>query len=266
MTIRPWEQLSTTDFDGGRLASAVAVLPVAAIEQHGPHLPLGTDAILTDGVFASAAARIPNHLDVLVLPTQRVGLSPEHVSFPGTLTLSAETAIAAWTEIGRSVARAGIKRLMILNGHGGQSGLVDVVATRLRAEAGLCVLRCTYFALAGPEDALPEREWRFGLHGGTLETALMLHLAPDLVRMAHAADFSNSGEAMALGNRYLEAEGATGLGWMAEDLNPSGVTGDASAATPELGARLLDHIGARLAGLIAEFATHPLPSDLAAHD
>lgn len=258
MTIRVWEHLTTTDFDGDQLAGAVAVLPVAAVEQHGPHLPLGTDAILTDAVFDAAASRIGTAVQVIRLPTQRIGLSPEHVSFPGTLSLSAETVIASWTEIGRSIARAGVRRLVILNGHGGQAGLVDVVATRLRAEAGLSVLRCTYFALAGPETALPEREWRFGLHGGTLETSLMLHVAPDLVRMDQARDFSNSGEAMALTNARLEAEGATGLGWMAEDLNGQGVTGDASAATAELGAELLDHIGAELATLITEFAHHPL--------
>lgn len=260
MTIRAWEHLTTTDFDGDRLAGAVAVLPVAAIEQHGPHLPLGTDAILTEAVFDAAASRIGTAVEILRLPTQRVGLSPEHVSFPGTLSLSAETVISCWTEIGHSIARAGVRRLVILNGHGGQAGLVDVVATCLRAEADLSVLRCTYFALAGPEAALPEREWRFGLHGGTLETSLMLHVAPDLVRMDQARDFSNAGEAMALTNARLEAEGATGLGWMAEDLNVHGATGDASAATAALGADLLDHIGSALATLITEFAHHPLPT------
>jgi creatinine amidohydrolase len=258
MTIRFWEHLTTTDFDGDRLAGAVAVLPVAAIEQHGPHLPLGTDAILTEAVLEAAAGRTSAAVEILRLPTQRIGLSPEHTSFPGTLSLSAETVIASWTDIGRSVARAGVRRLVILNGHGGQSGLVDVAATRLRSEVGLSVLRCTYFALAGPESALSEREWRFGLHGGTLETSLMLHVAPALVRMDQARDFSNAAEAMALSNTQLEAEGATGLGWMAEDLNGHGVTGDASAATAELGATLLDHIGGRLATLITEFARHPL--------
>ncbi|MCR9174696.1 MAG: creatininase family protein [Alphaproteobacteria bacterium] len=260
MTVRVWEHLTTTDFDGDRLAGAVAVLPVAAVEQHGPHLPLGTDAILTDAVFDAAASRIGSAVEVLRLPTQRIGLSPEHVSFPGTLSLSAEMVISCWTEIGHSIALAGVRRLLILNGHGGQAGPVDIVATRLRAGADLSVLRCTYFALAGPETALPEREWRFGLHGGTLETSLMLHVAPDLVRMDQARDFSNAGEAMALSNTKLEAEGATGLGWMAEDLNTQGVTGDASAATATLGAELLDHIGSELATLIIEFAHHPLPA------
>jgi creatinine amidohydrolase len=260
MSIRLWEHLTTTDLDDHRLSGAVAVLPVAAVEQHGPHLPLGTDAILTDAVLDAAARRVGGGVDILRLPTQRIGLSPEHMSFPGTLSLSAETVLASWTAIGRSVARAGIRRLLILNGHGGQSGLVDVVATRLRSEVGVSVLRCTYFALAGPESALTEREWRFGLHGGTLETSLMLHVAPELVRMDRARDFSNAGEAISLSNARLEAEGATGLGWMAEDLNSEGVTGDAASATADLGAVLLDHIGDALATLITEFAQHSLPT------
>lgn len=250
-----WEHLTTTDLAGGLSAGAVALLPVAAVEQHGPHLPLGTDAILTDAVVDAARAAGPTAATVLRLPTQRVGLSPEHVGFPGTLSLEAETVIAGWTEIGASAARAGIRKLVILNGHGGQTGLVDVVATRLRAGYGMTVVRATTFHLLGDAVDLGAREERYGLHGGKLETSMMLAAAPELVRRDALADFASDAERWEKGFSALEGEGATGLAWMAEDLNPAGVTGDASTASAELGHRIIDSMAARLAAVIEDLAT-----------
>ncbi len=252
MAWRNWEDLTTTDFADGAFRGAVAVLPLAAVEQHGPHLPLGTDAILTDGVLDAALDRLPEGVTALRLPTQRIGLSPEHVSFPGTLTLDAETVIAQWTAIGRSVARAGIRRLVLLNGHGGQTAPVDIVALRLRAELGLTVVRATYFALLVDHPEVDQRERRFGWHGGLVETALMLAIRPDLVRADRLDDFRSAAEGVAERHRVLGVEGDTGIGWMAEDLNPAGATGNAARATTEIGRRLLDGVAGRLAGLIAE--------------
>jgi len=257
MTVRAWEHLATTDLPAP--AGAVALLPVAAVEQHGPHLPLGTDAILTDGVVDAALAKLPAEVEILRLPTQRIGLSPEHAAFPGTLTLEPETVIALWSEIGASVARAGIAKLALVNGHGGQSGLVDLVATRLRTRHGMAVLRVTYFDLVGPEDLLPERERAFGWHGGTVETALMRAIAPDLVDMTKATAFDSAAERVAARNGELRVEGPVGLAWTAEDLNPAGPTGDAGAATAELGRDLLDHTAGRLATALTEFAGWPWP-------
>lgn len=257
MTWRHWEHLTTTDLADGACAGAVAVLPVAAVEQHGPHLPLGTDAILTDAVVDAALGRLPAAVEALRLPTQRVGVSPEHLGFPGTLSLDPETAIALWTAIGRSVAGAGIRRLVLLNGHGGQTALVDVVAMRLRAELGMTVARATYFAFLDGDPGLDERERRFGWHGGLLETALMLAVRPDLVRMERAEDFRSTAEDVAAAHRALRVEGETGIAWMAEDLNPAGATGNAAAATPEAGRRLLDRAAGRLATLIAELHGFP---------
>ncbi len=252
MTWRDWEHLTTTELADGACRDAVAVLPVAAVEQHGPHLPLGTDAILTDAVLEAALGRLQAPVEALRLPTQRVGLSPEHAGFPGTLTLDAETVIAQWTAIGRSVARTGIRRLILLNGHGGQSAPVDVVALRLRAEAGLTVVRVTYFDLIGDDPAIDLRERDFGWHGGLVETALMLAVRPELVRVERLGDFRSAAEDVAAAHRELRVEGPAGLGWMAEDLNRSGATGNAAAATRETGRRLLDGIAGRLATLIAE--------------
>ena len=252
MTCRHWEHLTTTDLADGAYRNAVAVLPVAAVEQHGPHLPLGTDAILTDGVLDAALQCLPDTVDVLRLPTQRIGLSPEHANFAGTLSFDAETLIAQWTAIGRAVARACIRRLVLLNGHGGQTAPVDIVAMRLRSEFGMTVVRSTYFALIGEHPAIDARESAFGWHGGLIETALMLAIRPDLVRVGEAADFRSVAEDIAAEHSALRVEGETGLGWMAEDLNLSGATGNAAAATVEIGRTLLNQAAGRLGTLLAE--------------
>ena len=249
-----WEHLTTADLARGVPEHAVALLPVAAVEQHGPHLPLGTDAILTDAVVAAARANGPAVATVLRLPTQRIGLSPEHLAFPGTLSLEAEAVIGAWTAIGASAARAGIRKLVILNGHGGQTGLVDVVATRLRVTHGMTVARATTFRLLGDAVDLGADEERYGLHGGMLETSMMLAAAPGLVRQAAAADFASNAQAWEKGFAALEGEGATGLGWMAQDLNPAGVTGNAAAASAELGPHIIDAMAGRLAAVLDDLA------------
>ncbi|GHD51475.1 creatininase [Thalassobaculum fulvum] len=247
-----WEHLTTTDLAAPGFRDAVAVLPVGAVEQHGPHLPLGTDAILVDGVLDAALDRLPDSCLALRLPTQRVGLSPEHAGFAGTLTLDPGTVMAQWTAIGAAVARAGIRRLMLVNGHGGQAAMVDVVAMRLRAEHGMTVARVTYFDLIGGDPAIDGRERRFGWHGGQVETALMLALRPELVRRDRLDDFVSAAESVADRYRELRVEGTAGLGWMAEDLNPSGATGNAAAATEAIGRHLLDRVAGRLAVLIGE--------------
>ncbi len=137
MPARPWGDLTTEECRAGALRAAVAVLPVAAVEQHGPHLPLATDVVIAEGYLARAVALVPDGLDVRVLPVQQVGLSPEHADFPGTLTLTPETALRAWGEIGDGVARAGCRRLVVVSSHGGNSALVDLVALGLRGRHGM---------------------------------------------------------------------------------------------------------------------------------
>lgn len=255
-----WEDLATTDFARFDCEGAVAVLAVAAIEQHGPHLPLGTDALICDAILDDALARLDTAAPVLRLPTQRVGYSPEHTGFPGTLSLRAETVLALWTEIGRSAAAAGIRKLLVFNSHGGQGALADVVAQALRSEASMIVARCSYYRLPLPDGWVAERELRFGLHGGQVETSLMLHIAPHLVRRDRIRNFASSAEPWEASHHGLQIEGETGMGWRAEDLNPEGVTGDASSASAELGARLLDHFAARVAALLEDLRRFPLVS------
>ncbi len=174
-----WEDMVTTDFAALDPARAVALLPVAAIEQHGPHLPLGTDAILCDAILDRTQNIVADPASLLRLPTQRVGLSPEHAGFPGTLVLRAESLLTAWTEIGLSVAAAGVRKLVLFNTHGGQGGLVDIVAQQLRCRAGMLVVRCSSYRFALPEGWVPPDELRFGLHGGLIETSMMLAAAPE---------------------------------------------------------------------------------------
>lgn len=258
MAMIDWESLTTTDgWDDG---STVALLPVAAIEQHGPHLPLGTDAIICDGVIDAAARYLNAGLRVLRLPTQRIGVSPEHASFPGTLSMEPEVALAAWHAIGESVARAGPRRLVIFNSHGGQPGVVDQLALRLRRSHGMLVARGNIFGLGLPVGAVDAVETRFGLHGGLVETSVMRVLRPDLVRMDLARNFNSRDQDIVETSEILTAEGAgIGIGWLAEDLNPAGVTGDAASATAELGKRILDHLGARLARLLEDVAALDWP-------
>ena len=248
---RHWQDLTWTDFRS-LPDDAVAVLPVAAVEQHGPHLPVSVDATINAGLLGRALALLPAEATVLALPMQSVGLSVEHVRFPGTLTLSAETLIAVLTEIGRSVARAGVKRLVILNSHGGQPQVVDIVCRRLRAD-GLFAASCMASRLGlPPEVSLSREEQEYGIHGGLVETSLMLHLRPDLVRMDHAIDFRSAWLDKESTVSMLTPEGGVGFGWETQDLHPLGALGDASAASAETGAAILEYQAARLAMLLEE--------------
>ena len=181
---RFWAQVSAHDFalaqTNGLAADTVAVLPVGAVEQHGPHLPLSVDASLVDGVVVAALPQLPADLPVLFLPLQNIGLSVEHSHYAGTLTLEPATLIALWTQLGACVARAGVKKLLLLNGHGGQVSVMDIVARELRIKHGLLVYSASWFGLV--DDAANQQfcahEHRFGIHGGEVETSMMLVMAP----------------------------------------------------------------------------------------
>lgn len=182
---RYWADLSTTDFQSLALDRAIAVLPVAATEQHGPHLPLSVDTDLVNGVVSACLPHLPADIPALFLPTQTVGLSPEHALFAGTLTLKAETVIRLWTDIGESVAASGIRKLVLLNAHGGQVSVMDIVARDLRARLGMLVYSVSWFNLplldADGRDVnalFSAEEHRFGVHAGDTETSMMLALRP----------------------------------------------------------------------------------------
>ena len=266
---RFWANWSTLDFAqaqaDGTLQQTIAVLPVAATEQHGPHLPLNVDTTLVDGVIAAALPHLAANVPALFLPTQAVGLSPEHAQFAGTLTLRAETVIRLWTEIGECVAASGVKKLVLLNSHGGQVGLLDVVARDLRARLGMLVYSVNWFGLpltgAAGEDVnalFSADEHRFGIHAGDIETSMMLALAPQQVTMAQARNFASTSRERAMNFPILGNGKSAKLGWQMQDYNSAGAVGNAAAATPEKGHAVLLAAGQALTALLSEIQRLPM--------
>ena len=266
---RYWADLTTQDFarllSTGQAAQTIAVLPVAAIEQHGPHLPLSVDTVLVDGVVAAALPHLPNDLKVLFLPTQAVGLSPEHARFPGTLTLKAETILRLWTDIGESVAAAGVRKLVLFNSHGGQVSVMDIVARDLRARLNMLVYSVSWFNLplldAKGQDVnalFRAEEHRFGIHGGDIETSMMLALSPAHVDMAQAQNFHSTSQDRAQKFAILGNGKSAKLGWQMQDYNPAGAVGNAAAATADKGRVVVDAAGRALAQLLLELDQLPL--------
>jgi creatinine amidohydrolase len=257
---RFWSDLSTRDFAALDLARAIAVLPVAATEQHGPHLPVSVDADLADGVVAAALPHLAEDLPVLFLPTQAVGYSPEHLRFPGTLTLSSHTLISLWTEIGESVARAGVRKLVLLNSHGGQVGLLDTVGRDLRARLDLLVYSVNWFNLPlgeEVEELFSAEEHRYGIHAGQIETAMMLALKPGRVAMAQARHFASASQVRAAAFPILGDGRSAKLSWQMQDYNPAGAVGHAAAATPQQGRAVLEAAGRALAAVLTEIDRLP---------
>ena len=257
MRTRRWAELTWPEFRT-LPANTVAILPVAAIEQHGPHLPLSTDAAINAGILDQALALLPESVPALALPMTSIGISVEHRDYPGTLTMSPETALALWGEIGASVARAGVRRLLILNSHGGQPQIVEVVCRRLRIEARMLAVGVMWGRIRPIAAPLPEAELRHGIHAGAVETALMQHLAPDLVLMQHAADFGLGLAPRSLAAPTLAALPYASVGWMAQDFHASGPVGDATLATPAIGEAVLQHAARAVADLVADIAAADL--------
>lgn len=258
---RFWADLATTDFAGLDAASTVAVLPLGATEQHGPHLPLAVDQCLVDGIVARTLPLLPPELRVLVLPTQQVGYSPEHAQFPGTLTLPIETVIATWVALGECVARAGVRKLLLFNAHGGQVSVMDIVARELRMRCNLIVYGCSWWNLPLGDEVnglFPPEEHRFGVHGGDMETSLMLALAADTVRMAQARDFPSSSRERAAQYPVLGNGRSAKLGWAMQDYNPQGAAGNAAAASADKGEQVLAAAANQLGLLLQEIARLPL--------
>ena len=220
----------------------IAILPTAAVEQHGPHLPVGTDAMIAHGMLSQLRDDCPDDLDIRILPIQAVGKSNEHLFAPGTLTLTAETALKAWMEIGLSVSRAGVKKIVIVNSHGGNLDLISILSRELRVQAGMLAVKCQWGGFGHPEGMFDAHERNYGIHGGDLETSLMLAFRPETVDMSRAEDFRSSAE-----DGGISPIGPVSYGWVATDLNKAGVTGNASAATAEKGRAVAKH---QVAGFI----------------
>ena len=250
---RDWQDFRAPEFGDIDPARTIAILPTAAIEQHGPHLPVGTDTIINQGLLEQLKREAPQDLDFRVLPVQAVGKSNEHLWAAGTVTMSAEVALKLWVEIGLSVARAGVRKMLILNSHGGNTDLISIVARELRVRAGLYVVRTGWGAYGTPEGLFSPQELSYGIHGGDVETSLVLHFRPETVDMSQAQDFRSSAE-----TSPISPIGGVAYGWIASDVNPHGVVGEAHLATAQKGKATADKMVADVTGLLETIRDVPL--------
>lgn len=230
----------------------IAVLPLGATEQHGPHLPPETDTIIAEGVARLAAARLGETLDVRFLPVEPVGYSPEHLDLGATQSLAYNEAVERWIGIGDDLAGKGVRKLVMLNAHGGNSPLMTVVATELRVRHAMLAVATSWTRFGYPDGLVSEEERAFGIHGGFVETSVMLALRPDLVDIAKAADFASTQQRFASEFTHLRAYGPHAFGWKMRDLSETGVVGNAAAASAEAGQALLDHAVTGFLELLAD--------------
>lgn len=258
--IKHWHHLTTTEVRQTAAQDPVVVLPVAALEQHGPHLPISTDLDIGMGLLTAAFDALPDDFPAWVLPPQAIGSSREHVRFPGTVSVEPAGLGTVIRAHGRALAACGVRRIVLSNSHGGNRSGLDAAALRLREEFGMLAVTTHYFLFARPSGvALPETEWRHGLHGGAIETAMMLHLRPDLVRTKHLRNAPSLAATLEDTLRQVSPEhDAASFAWLAGDLNRSGVTGNATLATAEIGAQLVAYYGARLAEVLLDAAAFPI--------
>jgi creatinine amidohydrolase len=243
---RDWTEMTWREIAGAGEATRrwIAVLPLAAVEQHGPHLPLGVDSFIAEAYLSRVFQLLPADLPATFLPLQRIGVSAEHVGYPGTLSVSAATAIAAWTEIGESLARSGLRKLVLVTSHGGNSAAMELVASDLRVRLNMLAVTVGWYRFGYPQGTFSSEEKKHGIHGGDIETSLMLAARPDTIAIDKAARAAPASLDMAREFKWLNASRPAGFAWMTQDLHPSGALGDATLATAAKGEATLVH-GAR---------------------
>lgn len=245
-----WNELNTYDFAHLSPEKTIAILPLASTEQHGPHLPVATDVAIANGMLDELKRQRTDDLDILVLPTQEIGKANEHVYGPGSLSFGPEILIPAWTAIGTKVAEAGIRKLVMVNSHGGNADIMSIVGRELRVRHQMAVI-CTHWGRFGhPDGLIGDHEKQYGIHGGEVETALMLHFRPELVRMENARNFVSKAESR---SKFMQPAPPHVLSWLAHDLNPHGVVGDATKGTAEKGEVICRHQVAGFVELLREF-------------
>jgi creatinine amidohydrolase len=238
---RRWSELTSTDMRAADMARVIAVLPFAAIEQHGPHLPLGTDMFIMEGYLARVLERLPADLPVLLLPVQAIGTSQEHSAFAGTLSLTDHAALQAWGTLAENIARNGCRKVVLLNAHGGNSALLDRLALDLRVRLRMLAVTASWSRFGYPDGLFSGEEVIHGIHAGEIETSLMLAFQPDLVRMAEAKNFASGSRDFERDFAWLRTSRPAGFGWMTQDLSSSGALGNAAAATAAKGEAAADY-------------------------
>jgi creatinine amidohydrolase len=252
LPLRDWLDMTSRDFADAAVTRWIAVLPLGAIEQHGPHLPLGTDTIIAEAYLARVRPLLPDSLPVTFLPVQAIGHSEEHAAYPGTLSLSPGTFARALRDLGRSLHRAGVRKLVLVNSHGGNWQTIELAARALRVELGMFVVTVAWHRFGYPDGLFGDDEVVHGIHGGEVETALVRAARPDRVRMEEAQNFASAAEIMEREFKWLHLARPAGFGWMTQDINASGAIGNAAAATPAQGDAALDHGARAFVELLAE--------------
>ncbi|WP_377296689.1 creatininase family protein [Rhizobium sp. SGZ-381] len=222
-------------------ADWIAVLPLGAHEQHGPHLPFDTDSLIAGGLVERLIKQKPADLPVTFLPVERIGYSLEHMDVEGSRTLTFAQAINRWLTIAESLSDIGIRKFVMLNAHGGNSPLMTVVATEARVKLNMLAVATSWTRFGQPDGWISSADKAIDIHGGDIETSVMLALYPERVDMQKAAAFSSRQSEFAANFRHLRAYGPHAFGWKMSDLNRSGVAGNAAAATAERGEALLSH-------------------------
>ena len=253
-----WSAIHWPDFRANVAADWIAVLPLAATEQHGPHLPLGTDVMIADAFLARVRELLPDDVPATFLPLQPVGISTEHIDYPGTLTLPPDVAIAQWNALGESVARAGLRKLVIVTSHGGNGAAMSLVAQELRARLGMLVVTTNWHRFDAQDGLFPDDELCHGIHGGAVETSIMLAKYPQTMRMSEAKNFAPASIANDKQNRWLSTRRPAPLAWQAQDLHASGAIGDASLASAESGHLIVDKAAQAFCDLLADVAKFDL--------
>jgi creatinine amidohydrolase len=251
-------ELTSTQIAAVDKSRAIVIQPIGAIEQHGAHLPVVTDALVAERLAIAAADALGQDGIAWVLPTLSYGKSTEHLGRAGTLALSTSTLLGICADLGGSLAQSGFTRLVFINGHGGQPSLLDVAARDIRKATGLHVFNIMTSRLRTPP-GLELTDAAFGLHGGELETSIMLALAPQLVHLEHAVEDGRTIESTFGAFTRLSLEGAIPTAWLIDDLTDSGILGDPRNASAELGERIIAHWTAELAGALNEIASFTFP-------
>jgi creatinine amidohydrolase len=253
-----WTDFTATDFTNIDPEKTIAILPTAAIEQHGPHLPVGTDTIINQGHLDLLVEKLPADMDVRILPVQAIGKSNEHIWQVGTVTNLAQDLISSWTQIGLEVARSGIRKIVFVNSHGGNVAINEIVARELRIKAGMLAVKAGWSGL-GPKEIYSDIENRYGIHGGDYETSVLLHFRPETVDMSKAEDFASVAQRDEQAYKYLRPTGALSYAWIASDINPSGAAGEAAKATAEKGRASAEGAVAAFIELLREVERYDLP-------
>lgn len=258
MTTGRLEHLTRRQIDAIDREHAVIVQPIGAIEQHGDHLPINTDAFRAEQVVDLALSQCAVDVDAWSLPVQAYGKSVEHTGIGGTIALTSSTLTAVCLDLGRSLAASGFRKLVFVNGHGGQPGLLDSIARDIRLATGLQVFSINLGAFGVPHDVASGSA--FDIHGGRQETSIMMALAPELVHPEWAVAGDRDVAGAYRDKEYLTLEGAVPTAWLTRDLTANGVVGDPAGANADEGRRIVEHRAGSLAAALAEIATFEFPT------